>query len=58
MSKRITKNKIFTYAVLFDIVRSAISQASGETSTQNELSIFNSMVGTIKKHKETEHVQI
>lgn len=53
MAKKISKEKIFTYAVLFDIVRSAISQATGSMTTpKQETSIFNSIVSTIKSSKE------
>jgi len=55
MSKKISKQKIFTYAVLFDIVKSAISQSAGEPTVKNEVSIFNGIVNTIKKHKESQN---
>jgi len=54
MEKTISKKKIFTYAVLFDIVRSAIEQAVPDLTDKNEISIFNSILHTIKQHKESQ----
>lgn len=55
MTKKVSKEKIFTYAVLFDIVRSAISQSVEEILPKHEISIFNSIVNTVKKHKESQN---
>jgi|BioPla2DNA2_1021312.scaffolds.fasta_scaffold36011_2 hypothetical protein len=51
-TNQINKGKIFTYAVLFDIVRSSIQNAMPDLTPKNETSIFNAIVTTLKNHKD------
>lgn len=55
MPNKVSKKKIFTYAVLFDMVKSAISQTRDTVTATDEISIFNSIVNTVKKHKESQN---
>lgn len=56
MNKKVSKQSVFSYCVLYDIVRSAIQQNKPELSKSNEISIFNSIVTRVKKHKESQNV--
>jgi len=53
MNKKVAKSVVFSYSVLYDIVRSAIEQNKPDLTKKNEISIFNSIVNNIKKHKES-----
>lgn len=55
MKTKVDKRKIFTYAILFDIVKKAISQNKEFVSSRNDVSIFNSIVRTINNHKESQN---
>ena len=52
VSPMISKRTVFNYVTLFNITKSAVTRMIGQTTTKTDKIIFNSLMKSVKQHKE------